>query len=340
MDDGIRCRSLGIDVARLTKGLGWLAGRHRIGQSRFYTVGSDAAGGATEEFSAVRPPPPNVKFVKTTFRGSRPGTHAGWLALFLSVALAACGSTPKDEFANIAPDKLYADAKDDAAEGNYETAVKKLEKVEARASGTLLSQQAQIDLAYAYFRTGEKAQALAKLDRFIRLHPTSPAMDYVYYLQGLINFNENLGLFGRVANQDLSERDQQASRDAYESFKNVVERFPTSKYAEDSRLRMNHIVNSLAAGEVHVARYYLRRGAYLAAANRAQQAVTEYRQSPAIEEGLYILAQSYDKLGLEPLRDDALRILKQSFPNSIYLGDSVSANSDQPAKSKPWYQFW
>ena len=170
-----------------------------------------------------------MKFVKTTVHGLRPGIHAGWLALLLSVALAACGSTPKDEFAKVAPDKLYADAKEDISEGNFETAVKKLEKVEARASGTLLSQQAQIDLAYAYFRTGEKAQALAKLDRFIRLHPTSPAMDYVYYLQGLVNFNENLGLFGRVANQDLSERDQQASRDAYESFKQVVDRFPTSK---------------------------------------------------------------------------------------------------------------
>jgi outer membrane protein assembly factor BamD len=281
-----------------------------------------------------------VKFVKTTVHGSRPGIHAGWLALLLSVALSACGSTPKDDFANVPPDKLYADAKDDASEGNFETAVKKLEKVEARASGTMLSQQAQIDLAYAYFRTGEKAQALAKLDRFIRLHPTSPAMDYVYYLQGLINFNENLGLFGRVIDQDLSERDQQASRDAYESFKQVVDRFPTSKYAEDARLRMNHVVNSLAAGEVHVARYYLRRGAYVAAANRAQQAVTEYRQSPAIEEGLYIMAQSYNKLGLDPLRDDTLRILNQSFPGSRFLENDVATGTQRQRNTKPWYQFW
>lgn len=278
--------------------------------------------------------------MKTTVHGSRPGIHAGWLALLLSVALSACGSTPKDDFANVPPDKLYADAKDDASEGNFETAVKKLEKVEARASGTMLSQQAQIDLAYAYFRTGEKAQALAKLDRFIRLHPTSPAMDYVYYLQGLINFNENLGLFGRVIDQDLSERDQQASRDAYESFKQVVDRFPTSKYAEDARLRMNHVVNSLAAGEVHVARYYLRRGAYVAAANRAQQAVTEYRQSPAIEEGLYIMAQSYNKLGLDPLRDDTLRILNQSFPGSRFLENDVATGTQRQRNTKPWYQFW
>jgi len=281
-----------------------------------------------------------VKFVKTTFLGLQPGARAGWLALCLSVALAACGTTPKDEFANTAPDKLYADAKEDATEGNFETAVKKLEKVEARASGTLLSQQAQIDLAYAYYRTGEKAQALAKLDRFIKLHPVSPALDYVYYLQGLINFNEDLGLFGRLARQDLSERDQQASRDAYEAFKQVVDRFPTSKYAEDSRLRMNHIVNSLAAGEVHVARYYLRRGAYLAAANRAKQAVLEYRQSPAIEEGLYIMAQSYDKLGLVSLRDDALRVLQQSFPQSAYVAGGSAAAAPAMKPSKPWYQFW
>jgi outer membrane protein assembly factor BamD len=251
--------------------------------------------------------------------------RAAWTASLLVVMvlgsglMSACGTSPQDEFAKISTDKLYADAKDDANDGNYETAIKKLEKVEARASGTLLAQQAQIDLAYAYYKTGEKAQALAKLERFIRLHPTSPALDYAYYLQGLINFNDDLGLFGRWAKQDLSERDQQASKDAYEAFRQLIERFPASKYAEDARLRMNHIVNTLAAGEVRVAAYYLRRGAYLAAANRAQQAVKEYRQSPAIEEALWIMARSYEQLGLIDLRDDTRRVLKASFPNSAYL---------------------
>lgn len=284
---------------------------------------------------------------KTPMTESSRGLLAAFLAMCMSVMLVACGSTPQDEFANIPSDKLYADAKDDAAEGNYEQAIKKLEKVEARASGTLLSQQAQIELAYAYFRTGEKAQALAKLDRFIRLHPTSPALDYAFYLQGLVNFNENLGLFGKLSRQDLAERDQQASRDAYESFKQVVERFPQSRYAEDARLRMNHVVNSLAAGEVHVARYYLRRGAYLAAANRAQQAVKEYSQSPAVEEGLFIMAQAYDKLGLLPLRDDTLRVLRQSFPNSDYLSTDIAGSAGlAPAATttdkakKPWWQLW
>ncbi len=277
----------------------------------------------------------NVKLLKNPSSRFWTGQRTGLLALALSAALAACGTAPQDEYANIQSDKLYADAKAEQADGNFETAVKMLEKVEARASGTLLAQQAQLDLAYAYYRSGEKAQALAKLERFIRLHPTSPAMDYAYYLQGLINFNEDLGLFGRLARQDLSERDQQASRDAYESFKQVVDRFPESKYAEDARLRMNHVVNSLAAGEVHVARYYLRRGANLAAANRAQQAIKDYPQSPAIEEALYIMSRAYDQLGLVQLRDDAVRVLKQSFPDSGYLsGDTLKG------EAKPWWQLW
>lgn len=247
------------------------------------------------------------------------------MSIALSALLTACSTPPQDEYSNVQFEKLYADAKEEQSSGNYETAIKMLEKLEARASGTLLSQQAQLDLAYAYYRSGEKALALAKLERFIRLHPTSPALDYAYYLQGLINFNEDLGLFGRLARQDLSERDQQASRDAYESFKQLIDRFPESKYAEDARLRMNHVVNSLASGEVHIARYYLRRGAYLAAANRAQFALVEYPNSPAIEEALHIMIVAYDRLNLTQLRDDAARVLSKSFPDSPYLQNGAIA---------------
>lgn len=284
------------------------------------------------------PPYTHVKLLKNTLwvrsSGMKTGLVGSLAAVLMVLSLSGCGSTPEDEFGGMAPDKLYADAKEEAADGNYENAIKRLEKVEARASGTMLAQQAQLDLAYAYYKTGEKAQALAKLERFIRLHPTSPAVDYAMYLQGLVNFNDDLGLFGRVARQDLAERDQQAARDAYESFKQLSTRFPTSKYAADAKLRMNYIVNSLASGEVHVARYYLRRGAYLAAANRAQQALTDYRSSPAIEEALFIMVRAYDQLGLIPLRDDAERVLKQSFPNSPYLIGGVKA------ADKPWWQLW
>jgi outer membrane protein assembly factor BamD len=252
----------------------------------------------------------------------------------LSMVLTACNTTPKDETAGMSVEKLYAEARDEAASGGYERALKLYERLEGRAAGTLLSQQAQLERAYLNYRTGEKAQALAIVERFIKLHPTSPAYDYALYLQGLINFNDSLGFFGSLTAQDLSERDQQASRDAYQSFRQLTERFPQSSYAEDARLRMDYIVNSLASYEVHVARYYFRRGAYVAAANRAQATVQEFQRSPAVEEALYIMAQSYDKLGLTQLRDDADRVLRTSFPNTqihtLGLGN----------KQTPWWRPW
>lgn len=249
----------------------------------------------------------------------------------LSLLLAACNTTPKDETAGMSVDKLYAEAKEEAGAGNYERASKLYERLEGRAAGTLLSQQAQLERAYINFRTGEKAQALAIVERFIKLHPTSPAFDYALYLQGVINFNDNLGIFGNLANQDLSERDQQASRDSYQSFKQLSEQFPRSKYTPDAQVRMRYIVNSLAAYEVHVARYYYRRGAYLAAVNRAQQTLQEFQQAPAAEEALSIMMQSYDKLGLVQLRDDAARVLRRNYPNSGFLAAAPGAAAAAPA---------
>ena len=252
---------------------------------------------------------------------------AAWLT-------SGCGSTAKDDTAGWNADKLYAEAKDDMSSGGYDRAIKSLERVEGRAAGTLLAQQAQIDLAYSYWKTGERAQALSTLDRFIRLNPSSPALDYALYLRGLVNFNDDLGLFGNLSRQDLSERDQQASRDAYQSFKQLTDQFPQSRYAADARTRMDYIVNALAAYEVHVARYYYRRGAYVAAVNRAQQALLEFQRAPAIEEALFIMARSYDRLGLESLRDDADRVLRQNFPNSPYL------TGEGPPSNRSWWQFW
>jgi len=248
--------------------------------------------------------------------------------------LSACDTTPKDEQSRWTPERLYAEAKDEAASGNFDKAVKLLERLEGRAAGSVLSQQAQIERAYYLWKSGEKAQALSTLERFIKLHPTSPALDYALYLQGLVNFNDNLGLLGSYTAQDLSERDQQASRDSYQSFKQLTEQFPQSTYAEDARLRMNYIVNSLAQYEVHVARYYLRRGAYVAAANRAQQAVQEFQRSPSTEEALVILAQSYDRLGLTELRDDTERVLKTNFPNATIDVDLAGR------RKAPWWRPW
>ena len=229
---------------------------------------------------------------------------------------------------------MYREARDDIETGAYDRAIKSLERVEGLAAGTLLAQQAQIELAYAQWRSGEKATALSTIERFIKLNPSSPALDYAMYLRGVINFIDNLGLLGSFAGQKLSERDQRASRDAWQAFKQLVDQFPQSRYAPDAKLRMNYILNSLAEYEVHVARYYYRRGAYVASANRAQQAVGEYPQAPATEEALYLMMLSYEKLELAQLREAAERVLRQNYPQSAFLTQGLGAYE------RPWWRLW
>jgi len=257
------------------------------------------------------------------------------VACALVVVVSGCSSTPTpDKSANWSPNKIYAEAKDEASSGAYDKAIPLYEKLEGRAAGTPLAQQAQIDKAYAQYKGGETAQALATLNRFMKLHPASPAMDYALYLKGLVNFNDNLGIFGFISRQDLSERDQNAAKESFESFKELVARFPESRYAPDARLRMTYIVNSLAQSEVHVARYYYSRGAYVAAINRAQSAIADYRDVPALEEATYILYKSYDALGMTELRDDTRRIMDKSYPNSQYMSKGFRTADN------PWYKFW
>jgi outer membrane protein assembly factor BamD len=254
-------------------------------------------------------------------------------ALLAAALLAGCGSATKNDRDRTAED-VYAEAKAEIENGAYDSAIKLLTRVEALGGGTLLSQQAQLDLAFVQWKTGERESAIATLDRFVKFNPSSPALDYALYLRGLVNFNDDLGLFGRIARQDLSERDQQASRDAWQSFKQQTDQFPQSRYTPDALLRMAYISNALASHEVHVARYYFRRGAYVAAANRAQRAVTDFQNSPSAEEALYILAQSYDRLGLDSLRDGADRVLRQNFPDSRFLAQGLRP------PDQAWWQFW
>ncbi len=252
-------------------------------------------------------------------------------------ALSACSTTPKDETVGWSPDKIYSEARDARDNGNFDRSISLYEKLEGRAAGTPLAQQAQLEKAHAYYKADEQAQALAVLDRFMRLHPASPAMDYALYLKGLANFNDNLGLFGSLSQQDLSERDQNAAKTSFESFRELFTRFPDSKYAPDARVRMTYIVNSLAQYEVHVASYYFKRGAYLAAINRAQSAVVNYANSPALPEALSILERSYEALGMTQLRDDTRRVMQTSFPQGSPAAQSNTQNTD---KHKPWWKLW
>ncbi len=259
---------------------------------------------------------------------------SAWMLAGSVLLLSACSTTKQDETAGWSPNKIYAEAKDEMSSGAYDKAIPLLEKLEGRAAGTPLAQQAQLDKAYAQYKSGESVQAIATLDRFIKLHPSSPALDYALYLKGIVNFNDDLGLFSSLTRQDLAERDQKAAKDSFESFKELVNRFPDSRYTADASQRMGYIVNSLAKSEVYVARYYYERGAYLAALNRAQAVIVDYQGVPALEEALFIMFKSYDALGMTDLRDDTQRVLEKNYPQSTYLVQGFKPKND------PWWKIW
>ena len=258
------------------------------------------------------------------------------LALLLGALVAACGVFPEggDETKGWSAEKLYTEAKDNLNSRNYEQAIKFYEKLEARYPYGRYAQQAQLEIAYAYYKDNEPAQAVTAAERFIKLHPNHPSVDYAYYLKGLANFTEDPGLTGYISGQDMTERDPKAARESFESFKELATRFPESHYARDAVARMHYLVNALASHEIHVARYYLKRGAYVAAANRAQYSLKSYPRAPANEEGLMILVAAYDALGLNELRDDAERVMKKNFPNSRYL------KGDAGRSERSWWRIW
>ncbi len=256
------------------------------------------------------------------------------LIFALLIGLSGCGLLPEesDETAGWSASKLYSEAKDSMNDGAFDKAIKYFEKLEARYPYGRYAQQAQLEVAYAYYKQQEPASAIAACDRFIRLHPNHASVDYAYYLKGLVNFNEDLGLLGHISNQDLTERDPKAAKESFDAFKELVTRFPESKYSIDATKRMNYLINALASHEVHAADYYMRRGAYVAAINRAQTTLKTYPDAPANEQALFILVKAYDALNMTDLRDDADRVMRTNFPESVYI---------KGAKDKePWWKLW
>lgn len=240
---------------------------------------------------------------------------------------------------------MYAEAKEEMSAGNWAAAIKLLEKLESRYPFGRYAQQAQIDTAFAQWKDKDNAQALAAVDRFLKLYPNHDSVDYVLYLKGLINFNDRETLFTNVTGEDMAERDPKAAREAFDTFKELINRFPKSQYAEDATLRMNFLLNMLASNDVHVARFYMRRGATLAAVNRAQAVVKQYQETPATEEALAIMVAGYKQLAMDNLSADARRVLEKNFPNSIYLKVNYDPNirggtdAGKPStwqKIKPW----
>src|SRR3954463_737036 len=256
--------------------------------------------------------------------------------LLAAAALCGCSSldTTNDETLGWSAQRIYGEAKDAQSSRDWQKAIKLLEKLEARYPYGRYAQQAQLEVAYCQYKDGERASAIAAADRFIKLYPNHPNVDYAWYLKGLINFNSLEGALSWLTTPDMSDRDPRASRDAFIAFKEVATRFPESPYAADAALRARYLINGLASSEVYVARYYMKRTAYVAAANRAQYAIEHYPQAPAVEEAMVILMQAYDRLGLTDLRDSTQRVLLTNFPNSPYM------KPGGVKKSVPWWRLW
>jgi outer membrane protein assembly factor BamD len=256
-------------------------------------------------------------------------------ALLLAFALGGCSyfSSKLDPKKDWQAADFYQAAKTEFDAQNWDAAIKLYDQLEAKFPFGRFAQQAQIEVAYAYYKQGETAQAITALDKFVKLHPNHPNVDYALYLKALANFKEDLGPFSRLITQDLADRDPKSARESFEGFKDLVTRFPESRYADDSRERMAYLVEALARHEVRVARYYLSRGAYLAAANRAQDTLVRFPNSPTHRESLDVMVEAYDRMGMNELRDDAKRVLVKNFPADP-LGQSGKNRSGS------WWKFW
>ena len=257
------------------------------------------------------------------------------LVVFVAL-LVGCASDLQDETSGWSAQRLYGEAKDAMASRDWPRAIKYLERLEARYPYGRFAQQAQLEIAYCHWKDSERASAIAAVERFIKMYPNHANADYAWYLKGLVNFNDQYGILSQLTTPDMSDRDPKSTRESFVAFKEVVARFPDSKYAEDAAARMRYLVNALASHEVHVARYYMKRGAYLAAANRAQYAIAHYAQAPALEEAVFMLVLAYDRLGMTDLRDAADRVMRTNFPDSRYL----KPGGERRAKDVPWWRLW
>lgn len=258
-------------------------------------------------------------------------------ALAALVLISGCAGTAdkRDPTANWTVEQLYSTAKDDMNNDRWSEARTHLTAIESRFPFGVYAQQADLNLAYVNWKDGEREQALADVDRFMRLYPDHPGTDYALYLKGLITFSQAGALGTWISGQDPAERDPKGLRASYDAFSELVKRFPESRYAKDAKLRMVWLVNALAMGNVYVANYYYQHGAYLAAANRAQTVITEFSGVPAAEPALYIMTLAYGKLGMTKLQQDTERVLDKNYPNSKYKKDGLALLT-----KKAWWQVF
>ena len=266
-------------------------------------------------------------------------------SLFLAALLLAatgCSLLPEqiDKTKDWSANQLYSAAKEELADKNYEQAIKYFESLEARYPFGKYAQQAQLEIAYAYYKFDEPDLAIAAADRFIKIYPRHQHVDYAWYLKGLVNYNRGRSVVDRVFPQDPTERDTFTMRAAYDDFNQLVQRYPDSSYARDSAQRMIHLRNSMAEYELHVADYYMRRKAYVAVVNRAKYVIENFQRTPAVPDALVYMVRAYRILHTEELAADALKVLRLNYPQHPDLA-LLDAPGGYPADQSPsFWKFW
>lgn len=265
---------------------------------------------------------------------------SAFLLLFVMLAVSGCSWLPEqvDKTLDWSATQLYNAAREQMADKNYEKAIEYFETLEARYPFGKYAQQAQIEIAYAYYKFEEPDLAIAAADRFIKIYPRHPNVDYAWYLKGLTNYNRGKSFIDSYLPQDPSERDTVTMRSAYDDFDQLVQRYPDSVYARDASQRMIHLRNNMARHENHVADYYMRRGAYVAAVNRASIVIEDYQRTPSVPDALVIMVRAYRKLGLDQLADDSLRVLSLNYPSHPDL--EILQQGGDPTKRGGWFSWF
>jgi outer membrane protein assembly factor BamD len=254
------------------------------------------------------------------------------LCIVLLAVSSGCKTHREKQEKKITPEALYKKAHKSLDSYDFNGAIKTYEQLTARFPFTDEARQARLDLIYAYYRAGEGESATDAAETFIRENPTHPRVDYAWYVKGLVDFEHSPNAIERLFHADLTKRPPTTARKAFAAFKTVVEQYPKSEYAHDALQRMIYLRNRLASYEVHVARYYYKRGAYIAAAQRAKSAIEQYDGAPAIREALQILTESYDKLNLQPLAADSRQVYEANY--------SAEIRAAQAQVKKSWWQIW
>lgn len=254
-----------------------------------------------------------------------------FLLVGLLALLSACASNQVlDE--SLSESELYLLAQQDLEANSYGAAVEKLRALESRYPFGRFAQQAQLELIYAYYQNLEPEAAKLSADRFIRLHPQHPNVDYAYYMRGMTSFTRDRGIFERFLPLDMTRRDPGAARDSFNEFAQLVSRYPESRYAEDARLRMVYLRNLLAAYDVNVGHYYLKRGANVAAANRGRYVVENFQQTPAVADGLALMVEAYQRMAMPELADTSLQVLRTNYPEHPSLDGDTFRHHVEPAE--------